>query len=191
MSKSKTKIEELVEKSGLNAEAFFQIYGASKKMTFAKGEILVKQGEICNYLYYIEEGLTRIYYYDKEGRDVCLWFAAEKQIMIEVKSFFERTPSDYYIEALENTSVRVISLSKLNELLEKSHNLERFGRLLSLQFLYEANNRMMGQQFLTAKERYEDFITKQPEIYNRISLGHLASFLGITPQSLSRIRKEF
>ena len=83
-----------------------------------------------------------------------------------------------------------MKLDTLNRLCDENHEVERFGRLLTLRMLMELNNKMMDLQFKTAKERYLSLMEKHPDIFNRVNLGHIASYIGITIQSLSRIRSE-
>jgi CRP-like cAMP-binding protein len=86
--------------------------------------------------------------------------------------------------------VNMISLDQLNSLFKDSHEIERLGRLLTLQMLTLINDKLLSLQFKTAKERYVSMLHLHPDIFNRVSLGHISSYIGITPQSLSRIRTE-
>ncbi len=158
------------------------------KKEFSKGDKIVEQGKVCKYLYFIEKGLSRSYYINEKGKDITVWFFAENDIMTGVESFFQQKPSMYEMEFLEDSIVYQISYDDLNELFDKYHIIERFGRLLAIQLLTEVADKLNAMQFQSAKERYLFMIKKFPNISYRAPLGHIASYLGITQETLSRIR---
>ncbi len=160
------------------------------KKEFSKGDKIIEQGKVCKYLYFIEHGLARSYYINEKGKDITVWFFAENNVMTGVESFFQRKPSMYEMEFLENSIVYAISYQNLNLLFDKYHELERFGRLLSIRLLTEVVDKLIAMQFQSAKERYQFMINKFPNISYRAPLGHIASYLGITQETLSRIRAQ-
>jgi len=183
-------IERIIQEANLSQESILELEKVLEPVFFAKGNPMLREGEVCKHLYLIEKGLVRLYYIDKKGRDISHWFSAENQIVSVPKSFFYQTTSNYFMEALEPVEARRVSLNQLNQLFEKSHEIEKFGRLLTLQLLIELNDKLLDLQLKTAKERYQSLLELHPDIFNRVSLGHIATYIGITQQSLSRIRTE-
>ncbi len=154
-----------------------------------KNQLLVRQGQVCTKLYFLEKGLGRSYYLKKDGREITQWFFAEGKPMSSVESFFQQNPSLYYLEMLEDSLVHSITKEKLDLLFQKYHKMEKFGRILSTEMLTKVVNKLNAIQFQTAKERYEYMLKEFPDISHRVPLGHIASYLGMTQETLSRIRK--
>lgn len=182
-------IEQILE-SGLSMELFEKLYDETEEMTFQKGELLLDHNEHCRYIYIVQEGLLRMFYFDDKGNDITHWIATEQNLMSSPESFFEGSRSQYLIEALEDTIVRALTLDSLNDLCGKHHEIERFGRLLTLRMFMEVNKKLMDIQFKTGKQRYDALLSSQPDIFQRVKLGHIATYLGMTQVSLSRIRSE-
>ena len=154
-----------------------------------KNQTLVKEGQVCNKLYFIEKGLGRSYYLKEDGKEITQWFFIEGKIMTSVESFFQQAPSLYYLQMLEDAVVYSITREKIDILFEEYHNMEKFGRLLSTEMLSRVINKLNALQFQTASERYDYMLTEFPNISNRVPLGHIASYLGMTQETLSRIRR--
>jgi CRP-like cAMP-binding protein len=154
---------------------------------FTNGDLLFKQGDLCRHLYYIEKGLVRIYYYSGSGKEITAWFSAENTLVTAIDSFYYRKPTNDYCEVLEDSVIHPINFSELEIIL----NCEK-GSRLSFYILYEITRKMTefisSIKFQSAKERYSALIKECPSIQQRTSLGHIASYLGITQETLSRIR---
>jgi CRP/FNR family transcriptional regulator, anaerobic regulatory protein len=158
-----------------------------KQFEFAKGEVILKQGQVCNYLYFVDKGLLRLYYI-RDGKEVTDYFATEQNIIGGIDSFFSRRSSEKVIEAIEQSNLFGISFNDLEKLYTKHHDLEKVGRLLSVGAFLSMQERIFAIQFHTAKQRYSDLIKNNPDILLRVPLGQIASYLGITQVTLSRIR---
>ncbi|KGL63913.1 Crp/Fnr family transcriptional regulator [Polaribacter sp. Hel1_85] len=154
-----------------------------------KNELLLKEGKICNKLYFIQEGMSRSYYLKEDGKEVTQWFFGEGQFMSSADSFFNQTASFYNLEILEDSILYSITFEKMEFLLAKYHKMEKCIRLLSIEMFTTLIRKMNATQFHTAKEKYDYMISEFPNIAHRISLGHIASYLGMTQETLSRIRK--
>jgi CRP/FNR family transcriptional regulator, anaerobic regulatory protein len=156
---------------------------------FAKNNTILKQGQVCNYLYFVDKGLLRLFYY-RNGKDITDYFATEQNIIGGIDSFFSRKPSEKIIEALEACSLIAISFDNLEKLYQKHHDLERVGRILSIGAFLSMQKRLFAIQFHPAKQRYQELLKSSPDILQRVPLGHIASYLGITQVTLSRIRSQ-
>ncbi len=161
-----------------------------EKISLPKNTQILSQGKTCKYLYFIEKGLGRSYYINEKGKDVTVWFFSDQNIMVSVESFFQQKSSLYQMELLEDSQLYRISYSDLHKLFDKYHEMERFGRLVAIQLLSNLVEKLNAIQFQTAKQRYQFLIQKYPDIAYRAPLGHIASYLGITQETLSRIRAE-
>ena len=160
-----------------------------EKEYIQKSKVLIKEGSVCNTLYFVEQGMGRSYYLKEDGKEVTQWFFGVGKFMTSADSFFNQSPSYYYLETLEDSILHSISYEKMNLLLAKYHKMEKFVRLLSIEMLTRVAQKLNAIQFQTARERYDYMISEFPNISHRIPLGHIASYLGMTQETLSRIRK--
>ncbi|MGV8814181.1 MAG: Crp/Fnr family transcriptional regulator [Gelidibacter sp.] len=160
-----------------------------KKESVANNQILVPQGEVCKSLYFVEQGMGRSYYLNENGKDITQWFFGVGKFMSSVDSFFQQTPSLYYLEVLQDSVLYSISKEDLDQLFAKYHKMEKLGRLVTVEMLTKLGNKLNAIQFQTAKERYDYMLTEFPDIAYQVPLGHIASYLGMTQETLSRIRK--
>jgi CRP-like cAMP-binding protein len=156
--------------------------------TFQKGEYLCKDGQTCKHLYFINEGLTKIFFYKRE-REFIMRFFQEGVMFSIFSSFLTQTTSDYSIVALEKTTVTIIDYDTMMELCKKHHCMETFLRKLVSIATVKMTKRISEILEENAIESYNQFIQENNNLLQRISLGDLAKYLGITQQSLSRIRK--
>lgn len=156
---------------------------------FPKGDFLFRQGEVCRHLFYIEKGLVRVYYYSETGKEITAWFSAEHTLITAIDSFYHHKPTRDYCEVLEDSVVYPISFTEWDLIL----NSEK-GSRLAFYILYEIARKMTeyntSLKFQSADERYRALIKEYPSILQRVSLGHIASYLGITQETLSRIRSK-
>lgn len=165
------------------------IYSHFQKESVFKNQILVRQGEISKTLYFVEKGMGRSYYLNDNGKEITQWFFGVSKFMTSVDSFFQQCPSLYNLEVLDDSILYSISKTKLDELFEKYSNMEKLGRLVSTEMLTRVVNKLNAIQFQTARERYEYMLEEFPDIAYQVPLGHIASYLGMTQETLSRIRK--
>ena len=151
-----------------------------------KGENLQYFGQTCKTIYFIKSGVARIYYY-KDGVDITESFSFEGDIIARVESLFTGNPSQKAIQVLEDTEIIAINANQLFSLYDFHPQIERLFRLIFEAGYVETVKRIESIQFHTAEERYQALLQK-PNLLQRIPLKHIASFLGITQVSLSRIR---
>lgn len=184
-----TLSEFLVSLVPFSNEELEDILSCFEKRNISKNTMLIAQGEISNELYFIEKGMGRSYYLKENGKEITQWFFGSSKFMSSVDSFFQQTPSIYYLEILEDSVVYSISKKNMDILFAKYHKMEQLGRLVSIEMLTKVVNKLNAIQFQTAKERYEYMVEEFPNISHRVALGYIASYLGMTQETLSRIRR--
>ncbi|MBS0031592.1 Crp/Fnr family transcriptional regulator [Chitinophaga sp. 22321] len=161
--------------------------GIMTKRELPKGTQLLTAGQVCRHIFYIEKGLARTYYI-KDGKDVTDWISVEQTFSVSIVSFITGKPDIRNIELLEAATIWEIGADDIQHLYDHHHEIERLGRLLVSQGLVQMQQRFDDLHFSTARERYLNLITMHPTIIQRAPLGMVASYLGITQETLSRIR---
>lgn len=156
-----------------------------------KNEFLLKEGRICNEYYFLENGFIRAFAYDTQGNDVTTNFYSGCQVVFEVNSFFNRVVSRENYQALVDCNGWYITYDQLNHLFHSKHEFRDFGRSILVKGFSSLKIRMLSMITETAEQRYDTLVKTNPEIFQQAALKHIASYLGITDTSLSRIRKEY
>jgi CRP/FNR family transcriptional regulator, anaerobic regulatory protein len=167
-----------------------EIIGAHQKINFSKGLFFLESGKMANEYYLIETGLLRAYVYDFNGKEITTDFHSINEISIEVTSLFQRIPAKENIVALTNGIVWKIEFEKFQELFHKIEGFREWGRAWMAAQLFISKQRSIEMLTKSATERYRSLIKDKPEIVQHAPIKHIASYLGITDTSLSRIRKE-
>lgn len=173
--------------SPLSYECQQEFIANSRQVTFSKGDIVIREGQYSKKAYLIINGCARAYYL-KDGKDISDWFTFENQFMAAIVSFFSEEPSPHYVEFLEESTVLEFSKETVDLLSHKFHDFERFISKVVTETMLGLCERLHTVQFSKAEERYENLLRIYPSITLRIPLTHIASFLGITLETLSRIR---
>lgn len=171
----------------LSKEAEKAIAEISKVITIKKNTDLQPIGHTCKTIYFINKGVARIYYF-KDGVDITESFAFENNIIARVESLFTGKPSRKAIQILEDAEIVAINSTLLFKLYDKYPEIERLFRLIFESAYVGTVDRIEGIQFHTAEERYNALMKEAPDVIKRIPLKYIASYLGITQVSLSRIR---
>jgi cAMP-binding proteins - catabolite gene activator and regulatory subunit of cAMP-dependent protein kinases len=156
---------------------------------FSKGETITEQGNIEHFLYFIEQGIIRYYICD-ETVETTFDFCFEKAFASAYNSLITQTPSEYRLGALSNTVAWRISYENLQKMYDNTRIGNAVGRFLSEKLYITKSSRELALLRFTAKERYCRLLSERPEIIKHIPLKYIASYIGITPQALSRIRRE-
>ena len=155
----------------------------------AKNEFFNFRNAVCRHVGYVVRGLFRVYYVDPATiQEHNVFFVAENIFLTSLKSLLTHEGCPYFIAAVEESELWVINIEPLQRLYVASHGWERFGRLLAEQYLILHQAKAESLLFQSAEERYLGLLAQMPGITNRLSLGHIASYLGIQGPSLSRIR---
>jgi CRP-like cAMP-binding protein len=184
-----THFQKLKEKyQFLKMEDLMELINICKFQNIPKNEHFIRAGDTTKKVGFIISGLIRFYHL-KDGDEYNIIFKKEFEMASSFESIILNQPSTYSFEALEDTQMMVYDYNEMEELFSKNHQLERFGRHFIQQELAQAIKIYEGHLFFSPEERYLKFIEKYPDLMNRVPLKHLSSFLGITPVSLSRIRK--
>jgi CRP-like cAMP-binding protein len=170
----------------LNEESKNALVKTCSLLTLKKGENLQNFGQTCKTIYFLKSGVARIFYY-KDGIDITESFAFEGEIIARVESLFTGNPSQKAIQILEDSEIIAINATQLFDLYYKFPQIERLFRMIFEAGYVETVKRIESIQFHMAEERYEALLRK-PNLLQRIPLKHIASYLGITQVSLSRIR---
>lgn len=152
-----------------------------------KGTVLLADGQVCNRLYWLEKGMARGYYL-RDGKDITSGFAFEGEMVLAMHSFFTRKPTVKSLELIEDSILYSIGHEDLTFLYKKYPEINTIGRFLYEKYCVALEERSFALQFLPAKERYEHLVARHPQVLQRARLGHIASLLGISPETLSRIR---
>ena len=158
-----------------------------KLMSVSKDYHFLRENAVSDYLYYIKKGILRNYYF-KNGKDVTEWIAMDGTFCFSIVSFFQRIPSKLMIHAIEPAEVYVLHYDDLMRLCDEDHEIERWFRKIITGSLILSQYRMDSIQFEAAQQRYDKLMEKRSHIIQRVPLAYIASFLGITQETLSRIR---
>jgi CRP-like cAMP-binding protein len=174
----------------LTTEEKSTIEQAYSTIEIAKGDLWVQQGKICDQVGFVVSGKLRNFYIDESGNEVTCYFVAPENFISSFTSFLTNTPANENISALEDCVLRVISKKDLEELCERVPKIQIFRRIIAENLFITMEKRIFMLQSQSAHERYENMLKNNPDIILSVPLQYTASFLGITPQHLSRLRKE-
>jgi len=156
-------------------------------MKFAKGEKLLNEGETCRNIYWIVKGLVRQFYY-KNNKELTEYMAVENTIMMSIESLFKESPSQQMIQALEPTLVYALPKAELEGVAMRSVNIQILYRKILEESLIISQRRADMLRFESAQDRYQKLVKSSPQLVLRAPLVYIASYLQMTPETLSRVR---
>ena len=171
----------------LSPETHEKLANIHVRFNLAKGDLFLREGEVCKYYSMVARGMIRLFY-NKDGRDLTEHFSYEKGIFVSLESYFRQTPSYLMIEALEPTVIYSFPHDQLQDLMRTNHEVEHMYCKMLENSLIESQQKADACRFETARERYHRLATEHPEVVKRAPLIHIASRLGMTPETLSRVR---
>ncbi len=177
------QVVNLTKDEKLSVEKYFIV------KSLAKGELWIKEGQYCNHIAFINKGILRIFYNDRDGNEISCYFMHENNFISSYTSFLTLTPTKENIEAIEDVELLVINKEDLVKLSAKVPKVEIWRRIIAENLFILLERRISMLQSKTAQERYENMIKENGDIILKVPLQYTASFLGITPQHLSRLRK--
>jgi len=159
-----------------------------KPSKLAKGEYWLKSGSACNKLSFIGSGLMRIYV-NMDGREVTQWISTKGYFVTDLSSLVFQVPARWTIQALTDCEIYTIDRDTYNNLGKEIPQWYLLDKLFIAKCFTMLEDRIFSHLYMTAEERYEMLFEKQPELFNQVPLQYLASMLGMTPETMSRIRK--
>jgi CRP-like cAMP-binding protein len=166
------------------------VENAFKHIKISKGDLWVKEGKVCDYVAFVQTGKLRVFYNDDSGNEVTCYFVMPDNFISSFTSFLTNTPTTENISAIEDTNLMTISKKELESLSDSIPKIHILRRIIAENLFITMEKRIAMLQSQTANERYERMIKENPDIILSVPLQYTASFLGITPQHLSRLRKK-
>lgn len=157
--------------------------------TVKKHEHLLKEGEVCRNAYFLVSGFLRMYYIDLEGNEINYRFVDNNNFFVDFQSFLTQKPSHFYWQAMQDAEVLTLPYQQIQNAYTVSTAWNNFGRLMAEHVYQQLNERVEMLLFMNPEERYLHLLNTKPELFIQVSQFHLSSYLGIKPESLSRLRK--
>ena len=185
-----TILNDIFNSDDFTREELERIIPSFKKVEFAKNGYLLSAGKTATHYYFVERGYIRSFAIDTEGNDITTAFYTRADIVIDWPSFFLRTPTKEYTLALTDCVCWQLGFEKFQELFHSIESFREAGRTRLVGGYFALKRRSIEMITDHAKDRYLKLIQQKPELLNNVSLKHVATYLGITDTSLSRIRKE-
>lgn len=174
----------------LNTQQIKLIESELQQRTYAKNEIMLRQGDLCSHTFFVQKGLLRAYTINENGKEHTLQFAPENWFISDRSGTLFNDISMQFIEAVEETETILIQLETFDKLAKLSDEFQRFNIFLLHNHIRQLQKRINQLLSATAEARYMSFIEMYPDIIQRVPQWMVASYLGITPESLSRVRKD-
>ena len=159
-------------------------------LKFKRKEFLLKEGQICHSMYFVEKGCLRMYFIDNKLNEQITQFALERWWMADHFSFIDNKPSPYFIQTVEKSEILAISASSFEALLRELPQMERYFRIVMQRALAASQLRNKYIYEMSKEEFYQHFSTSFPEFVQRVPQYMIASYLGLTPQYVSELRKK-
>ncbi len=176
--------------AGISSGDAERLYKDLEKRNFNKGEFLLKEGEFCRHSFFVEKGLLRSYTLGEDGKEHVIQFAPENWFAMDRSSVYFNDPSEIYIEAVEDSQVVLLDENFMNRASQLDENFGKFNDKLLHNHIRHIQKRLNLLLGAPAEKRYLSFIELYPDLLLRVPQWMIASYLGITPESLSRVRKE-
>ena len=183
----KQNISKHISLSESDMEAFCHLF---KPKTILKKNFLLREGEVCQFEEFITKGLFRVFHIDNNGFEQILYFAMENWWITDIDSFTNEKPSQLFIEAIEDSEVLLISKTDKELAYTNLPKIEKLLRIMTQKTHVALQRRMIDNLSKTADQRYQDFIKKYPQLFQRLTNLQIAAYLGISHEFLSKIRKK-
>lgn len=180
----------LFQKSGITEEQYAQLGSFLNFRRYKKDAVLLRDGEVCNSIFFVEKGLLRSFSINESGKEHIIQFAPENWFVSDRSSNYFNAPSDFFIDAVEDSEVVLIDPQFFNLASDLSPQFRQYNDRLLHNHILHLQKRVNLLLSASAEKRYLDFIDLYPDLTLRVPQWMIASYLGITPESLSRVRKE-
>ena len=178
----------LISNIDIDAQAISLLPKSCNSIVLKKGDFALREGESCKHTFFIQQGLLKQYTLDNKGKEHILMFAPENWFVTNIESVHFNQPSNYFIEAVEDTRILLIDEKLIVDLSQHNRAFHEFNNKLLHSHIISMQKRVTQLLSSSAEERYLDFIQSCPDMLMRIPQTMIASYLGITPESLSRVR---
>lgn len=179
-------VNSIMPMTAADMELFYPIL--QSKQVKRRGYLL-KEGEVCRYVYYLVNGFFRMFYVDYDGNEINYRFTPKNNFLVDFQSFLLQKPSHFYWQAMQEADLLALSYHDIHQLYAASAAWNNFGRLVAERVYLQLNERVEMLLFMTPEERYRHLLETQPELFAQVSQFHLSSYLGVKPESLSRLRR--
>ncbi|WP_439185775.1 Crp/Fnr family transcriptional regulator [Carboxylicivirga taeanensis] len=173
----------------VSVQSLSELTAKFEKIDFPAKALFIAGGKMNNYVYFIEKGLCRSYCII-DGEEITTWFSREGDITFALLALYRNQPGFEYVETLEATIMYAIKIDDLNKLYSSNIDIANWSRVVHQECVLSLQTRRIERLQKSAKERYEILLKEQPDLFARVKLCYLASFLGMTPQHLSKMRSE-
>ncbi len=180
-------IKSKISLSGEDAE---RVKGFFIPRKIRKRQYILNAGDVCRFIIFVEKGMLRSFSVDENGHDHVMQFATESWWISDMNSFFSGDAAVYNIEALEDSELLLLSKQAMEDMMDRVPGMERYFRLLMQNNIVSLQRRIIASVTYSAEEKYMKLMEVCPDIINRAPQQYIASYLGITPETLSRIRKQ-
>ncbi len=171
----------------LSSEVQQSLASCFKETVLSKEKYIVRKGQTCSQLYFLEQGAVRGFY-QAESKEITHWFGFENNFITSFYSFTTGKPAVEYIQLLEDSLLWSISKKDMIKLCSQYHDVERLVRIAYETYYVRLEERFVNSHFKTASELYENLLKQAPHIVERVPLGYIASYLGMSQETLSRVR---
>ncbi len=161
-----------------------------KCVSLKKNEFLLKEGQVCRSMYFVEKGCLRMYFINKKSSEQITQFAIENWWLSDYFSFMDKSYTDYYIQAIENSEISAIDSLIYDELLKEIPQLEKYFRIIMQKAVAASQHKSKLQYQMSKEEFYQHFVASFPEFNQRVPQYMIASYLGLTPEYVSELRKK-
>lgn len=183
------KLQNIFQSLGIDEKAITDIYKNIRRETFRDKDIIAPVNNRSKDACFIESGIVRVFY-STPKKDVTFHFLCENEFTLSPYSLYQNTVSRFGIESIGPSTLLAIDFGILSSILENHKGFSLLKEQLFAKYIVEANERLFYAKFTTPKERYEHLMKTNPELFNRVPLGYIASYLGITQETLSRLRAQ-
>ncbi len=190
-------LERLKEQSYKLASAAHKFANEMEKLIpvtvkhFPKNTFLISKKDMCSHIFFIRKGCVRSFIYDVDLNEVTIWFTFEGQVVVSITSYILELPSDVMIQALEDVEVVIITKEQLNQMYSIHSDTHHLVRSFLENYLAHISMRTIALQSTLAETRYYELLKEYPNIFQRVPLRHIASYIGIKTETLSRIRANY
>ncbi len=187
-SKFRSRVQKILPIPEEECDAFFS---SEKKFRNLKAkDFLIRENEICREMAFVNKGVLRMYYLSPAGKEINTMFFFENDFATSFQSLLQQRPGRYFIQALEDCELITVAHDTLQNAYEHSHLWNKFGRIIAEKSYIISEKRIESLLFLDAEERYLNLVKTYPRVFEQVPLYHIASYLGIERESLSRLRKK-